>query len=365
VRILHVYKDYAPVLGGIENHVRLLAEGLAGRGHDVAVLVTAAGPRSSEESLGGVRVLRAGRLASLASAPLSPALAWRLGREPADVVHLHSPYPVAELGWLLSGRHPMVLTYHSDVVRQRLLGRLWAPWLELVLRRADRVLATSPVYVETSRFLRRVRERVRVVPPGIDPTRFTGIDAAAARARYGGGPTLAFVGRLRYYKGLDVLIDALTELPELRLLVVGDGPMGAAWRSRARSAGVADRVRWLGALPDDELPAVLAAADLYVLPAVARSEAFGIALVEAMAAGLPAVTTELGTGTSWVNQDGATGLVVPPGDPGALAAAVRALLADPDRRRRMGAAARRRALAEFSAAVMIDRVEQVYQEVMA
>ena len=365
MRIVHVYKDYPPVMGGIEGHLHMLASAQAALGHDVTALVTApAGPtRSTTED--GVRVIRARRLATLASTPLSPALWLALRRQPADIVHLHSPYPVGELAWLALGRRPMVLTYHSDVVRQRRLGLLWGPWLRLVLRRADRILATSPRYVDSSPYLRPLRSRTTVVPLGIDPARFDGLDRGAARARHGVGPNLVFVGRLRYYKGLSTLIEALPLLPQARLLVAGTGPMGEAWRSLATRLGVSERIRWLGDVPDAELPAVYAAGDVFVLPAVARSEAFGIVLLEAMAAGLPCVSTELGTGTSWVNQDGITGRVLPPGEPALLAAVLGELLADEGLRERMGRSARARVESELTAARLVERVMQVYAEVRA
>jgi glycosyltransferase involved in cell wall biosynthesis len=363
VRVLHVYKDYFPVVGGIENHVRALAEAQARAGHAVTVLVTAPSRRSDALALQGVRVVRAGRWATVASTPLSPALVGALRSERPDVTHLHSPYPVGEAAWLAFGRRPMVLTYHSDVVRQRVLGRLWAPGLRRVLRGASRVLATSPNYVESSPFLRAVRDRVDVVPLGVDPARVTGVDEPGARARLGPGPTLAFIGRLRYYKGLDVLIDALTRLPGVRLVVAGSGPMGADWRRRAEAVGVAGRIDWRGDVSDAEARDILAGCDLFVLPAVARSEAFGTVLLEAMCAGRPVVSTELGTGTSWVNRDGVTGRVVPPRDPDALAGAIAALLADEGARRRMGEAARARVLAEFTEARMVERVEVIYREV--
>ncbi len=366
MHILHVYKDYPPVIGGIEHHVRTLAEAQAGQGHAVTVLVTRPARGATSEAIeGGVRVIRAQRLATVASTPLSPALAARLADLEPDVTHLHSPYPVGEGAWLVAGRSPMVLTYHSDVVRQRFLGKLWAPCLRRVLARADRILATSPNYVESSPFLRPHRGKIEIVPLGVDPRRFTGIDRAEARTTYSprGEPTLVFVGRLRYYKGLHVLIQALGDLPGVRLLVVGSGPLTESLHEQAKASGVAERIAWLGDVAETELPRVLAAGDLYVLPAIARSEAFGIALVEALASGLPAVTTDVGTGTSYVNLDGVTGRIVPPDDPIALAAAIRALVADEAGRLAMGKAARARALAEFTAETMVARVGRVYAEV--
>jgi rhamnosyl/mannosyltransferase len=175
--------------------------------------------------------------------------------------------------------------------------------------------------------------------------------------------TLLFVGRLRYYKGLDNLIRALPQIPA-RLRVVGIGPMEAEWRALAQEIGVADRIEWLGETSDDELPAIYHGADLFVLPASHPSEAFGLVQVEAMAAGLPVVCTELGTGTTYVNLDGVTGLVTPPRDPGALATAINALIADPGRRAAMGRAAQDRVAQEFDLEVMVDRVLALYGDLI-
>ncbi len=147
-------------------------------------------------------------------------------------------------------------------------------------------------------------------------------------------------------------------------MVVGIGPMAAEWRALAERMGVADRIAWLGEAPDADLPALYHLADLFVLPASHSSEAFGLVQVEAMAAGVPCVCTELGTGTSYVNQDGVTGRVVPPRDPGALAAAINDLLADPVRRAAMGASARARVAAEFDLGVMVDRMVRLYDTIL-
>ena len=256
----------------------------------------------------------------------------------------------------------MVATYHSDVVRQRVLGRAWAPLLRRVLARANRVLATSPTYASTSAFLAN-RPNVSVIPLGIDPSPFRTADRAEAIRRYGGGPNVVFVGRLRYYKGLDVLLEAMTLLEHARLLIAGTGPMESTWRRKAFNLGVSDRVTWLGAVPAEELPLVYAAGDVFALPAVARSEAFGIVQLEAMAAGLPVVTTDVGTGTSWVTVHEETGLVVAPSNAAALADAIERLLDDPERAKAMGAAGRQRVLERFTLERVLDEVERVYADV--
>src|SRR5688500_8202768 len=189
MEILHLYKDYSPVLGGIENHVRLLAEAQAARGHRVTVLVASRGPRTHVENLGGVRVIFAARLATVASTPISVALALRLSAERPDIIHQHLPYPIGDAAQAAFGRaRRRVVSYHSDIIRQRGLLRLYAPLLRRSLRRADAMIATSPPYVASSPFLAPLAERCTVVPYGIDVARFERVEpskVAAIRQRFG------------------------------------------------------------------------------------------------------------------------------------------------------------------------------------
>lgn len=366
--ILHVYKDYYPVVGGIENHIRVIAEAQAARGHRVTVLVTNQHGPTTTEDLGGVRIIKARRLATVASAPLSPTLVSILRGMKPDILHLHSPYPVAEMAYLLAGRaQASVLTYHSDVVRQKNILRFYRPIFWRVLHKVNVIIATSENYVRTSPYLQRVRNKCVVIPLGTDVDRIANADRRASqaiRARYG-EPLLLFVGKLRYYKGLQYLIAALPQLPDVKLLVVGTGPMEEEWRALAAKWNVAERVIFAGEVPDEDLPAYYHAADLFVLPACERSEAFGTVLLEAMAAGLPLVTTELGTGTSWVNQGGVTGLIVPPRDPSALADAIHRLLDDTALRREMGRKAFDRVRNDFTQDVMVERILALYHQLLA
>ena len=365
MRILHIYKDYYPVLGGIENHVRALAEAQARQGHEVTVLVTSRGGATERGALNGVTVIKAGRLATVASTPLSVALPLELSRLQVDVAHVHTPYPIGELSnWLCGRARHTVITYHSDVVRQRRWLRLYAPLLRRVLAAADRILVTSPQYLASSPFLRSVADKCRVVPLGVAVERFLSADPSrvAALRHDLGQPLILFVGRLRYYKGLQYLLQALTSLRGVHLAVVGTGPMERDWKALAGELGLGGRVHFCGEVPDGDLPAYYHAADLFVLPACERSEAFGLVQVEAMAAGLPVICTEIGTGTSFVNVHRETGLVVPPCDPHALAEACGALLADEGWRRALGEKGRQRALAEFALDTMVARVEAVYRE---
>jgi len=297
--------------------------------------------------------------------------AHQLGRS-ADIVHLHFPYPLGELAHLFS-RSPAktIITYHSDIVRQKTLRTVYQPFLWRILRKADRLIATSGRYIDTSPYLSQFKSKCRIIPLGthveqfsqVNPQRVTELRAQLLAAQ----PDqllLLSVGRLRYYKGLDDLIRALPQIPNARYVIVGTGPMEAEWQQLARSVGVADRIAFAGEIADAELPLYYAACDLFVLPANARAEAFGTVIVEALAAGKPVISTEVGTGTSWVNVDGETGLVVPPHDPAALANAISQVLMNTKLRLRLGRAARTRAEAEFTVERMIDRVYAEYEDLL-
>ncbi len=372
MRIVHVYKHYYPVIGGIENHVRALAEEQARRGYEVTVMAASPGHGGGKQVIDGVRLVLLPRIATLCSTPICPTLPFRLRRERPDLIHLHFPYPPGELSRLVHGRDtPTVITYHCDVVRQRRLLRLYEPLLRRVLERADRVVVTSPPYLDTSRYLPSVRAKCTVVPLGIDVERFAD-DGGASRRRLRRGWGIAeeafvvgFVGRMRYYKGLDHLVKAITQVPAARLLLVGDGPLRQQLQRLSRALGVSERVTFAGQISDQVLPGCYRAADLFVLPSTSRAEAFGTSMVEAMAAGLPVISTELASGTSWVNESGTTGLVVPPSDPPRLAEAINCLREDPVLRSRMGAAARRRASSLFRLSSMVDALDAVYRSAAA
>ena len=365
IRVLHIYTDYWPVVGGIENHLRLLAEREAALGLDVTVLVTSRTRKTEQSSMNGVRIIKAGRIAAPASTPISPALFAWVARLRPDITHLQFPYPVGEAANLLLGRaRRTVISYQSDVVRQRGWLRLYQPLLWRVLRRADCLLASTPNYAATSPYLSQLRDKVKVIPLGIELTPFLQPSPLAQkiRAKYG-GPLLLFVGRLRYYKGLDWLIRAMPRIPAT-LLVVGTGPMEAAWRALAAESGAQDRVVFVGDAPDEDLPGYYQACDIFVLPASERSEAYGLVQLEAMASARPVVCTELSTGTSYINRHGETGLVVPAKDSDALADACNCLLADEPLRREMGVRARERVLAEFSADQMVERIVSLYRRLL-
>jgi rhamnosyl/mannosyltransferase len=337
----------------------------------VTVLCSAHGARHDrDEFVDGVRVVRCAEWGRVASTPICPGMPGWLARLGADVLHLQFPSPPGEVSFLLAHRHtPMVVSYQADITRQAAVLPLYRPVIHAVLGRARVIMAASPQYIEHSAFLRRYRAKCRVVPLGIDLEPFADLarhDAAASalRARYGGGPLVLFVGRFRYYKGLRVLLRAMSQVRGSLVLVGGGEEEGELRRLRTRLR-LEGRVHLAGSLDDAGLLAHYRAADVAVLPSIFAAESFGLVLIEAMASGLPLVSTELGTGTSFVNRHDETGLIVPPGDAAALAAALNRLIDKPALRRRMGEAGVRRAHEVFSADRMVAAVLDIYRDVVA
>ena len=364
LKILHVYKDfYPPVLGGIERHVALMCR-FQRQWADVAVLSCSRSHRTCVQDRAGIRVTEVGEWGRFQHAPVSPLFPLYLRRLRADVVVVHVPNPTAEAGYLLARpKGKLVVRYHSDVVRQAAAMKVYAPILMKFLRRADMIIPTSEQYLNSSATLQCVRERCRVVPLGILTEEFQKLDrerVAALRARYGGGYVF-FCGMHRYYKGLEYLVRAAADI-RAPVVIAGDGPERPRCEALARDVDAP--VTFTGALSHADLVAHLHGCAVFVFPSVERSEAFGIAIMEAHACGRPVVATRLGTGVEFINQHGKTGLNVPPRDPTALAEAVNMLLADDALRREMGGFARRRVETEFHAESVARTEFAIYQEVL-
>jgi rhamnosyl/mannosyltransferase len=388
LRVWHLAKFYPPATGGIETHLRTLAQAQARLGAEVRVVcvnhldragrdvtwrVLAATP-TVEEDDAVVRVRRLGKRVSLFRLEICPDL-FGLGKQlragRADVVHLHAPNPTMLLALAVARPAvPLVITHHSDVVRQKRLGLLLRPFESAVYRRAGAVLATSPPYAESSPLLCRHADRVHVIPFGIDlepfttPSHRTLEHARRLRGEHG-APLWLSVGRLVYYKGLSVAVEALRGVPG-RLFVIGEGPLAAALQQQAVEMGVADRVVFRGRAGADELAGAYHAATALWFPSVARSEAFGFTQVEAMASGCPVLNTAIaGSGVAWVSRHEESGLTVPVSDALALARAARRLLDEPGLRDRLGSAGRSRACREFDADTMARRTLDVYRAAVA
>ncbi len=364
-RVLHVGKYYPPYRGGMESHLQALCGELR-KSIAVSVLVANETRRLMATEMEGVPVRRLPRWFKLWATPICPSMVREIRRAHADIVHLHLPNPLAALAYLTSGvRARLIIAWHSDIIRQRTISTLLRPIEEALLRRATALIASSPNYVDSSPVLSRNRERCRVIPYGVRLESLRPRDAETVvkiRARYGPHIVLA-VGRMVYYKGFEYLVQAMTEVRG-RLLIVGEGPLRAKLERLALRLGVRDRITFLGRVSEEEVAAYFHAADVFAMPSTARSEAFGIAQLEAMACGKPVVNTRLDSGVPFVSLDGVTGITVPPADAKALAQAINRLFDDPALAAAFGAAGMRRVRDEFSVALMARRTLDLYREAL-
>jgi rhamnosyl/mannosyltransferase len=285
----------------------------------------------------------------------------------ADLVHYFFPWPFADVLRLLAPARPLILTYVSDVVRQQRWGRLYSPlmWHSLGSMRA--IVSNAPEYASGSTVLSspRLRDRVRIIPLGIDERSYPQHGDMGVLARLGlkvGEPFFLFIGVLRYYKGLHTLVRAAMEVGA-KVVIAGSGPEASALRQQAARQG-SGNVVFAGQVSDAEKVALLHACRALVLPSHLRSEAYGMVLVEAAMFGKPMVSCEIGTGTSFVNLDGVSGLVVSPENPAALAAAMNRLLHDVALAARYGAAARLRYEQSFSGPALGQAYARLYREVL-
>ncbi len=321
MKVLQLGKFYHPVVGGIETALKEICEGLSDQ-VDFQILV--ANTRwSTEHENGKLRVTRAASLGKCLSCPIAPSFPVWAKKFDADLIHVHLANPLAELSALLADRDvPIVAHFHSDVVRPLppVFRTLYNQFLHAFYRRVNCIVVPTPQHIEVSKFVPRYREKCRVVPFGIPVARFNLDEAGRKRVDElrDGPPTVLFVGRLVYYKGVEFLIRAMADT-KARLRIVGTGPLEDSLRALARQKGIADRVEFLGQVSERDLIAHYHACDVFALPSITNQEMFGLVQLEAMACRKPVISTNLPTGVPWVNQHGKTGYTVVPRNPEELA----------------------------------------------
>lgn len=376
LRVLHLGRFYDErAFGGTERHVAELLKALVPH-VEADNLVAARGMRGDCFAVDGYWVHRAPSLGVLASTAIAPAMiAWarRLhAAHPYDIVHLHFPDPLAQLvAQCLPRSVRRVVSWHSDIIRQRRLLVLYRPLLDHFLRDVDAVVAATPAHFSSSRQLDAVAASRRyVIPYGLDYARFD-TPAVLARARElrnataGSSPLIFAVGRHVYYKGFAHLIRAVQQLPDVQLVIGGSGPLSRTLQELAQSAGIAGRILFTGRLDEETLAAWHQACDVFCLPSTERSEAFGLVQLEAMACGKPVVCTRLGNGVNAVCLDGITGLAAEPENAASLAACLGRIIADQKLRARFGAAGRQRAREVFSTTRMAEETLALYRQLIS
>ncbi|MDX9943584.1 MAG: glycosyltransferase [Azonexus sp.] len=354
MKVLHFYRTYFPdTQGGLEEAIRQICASTQSHGVESRVLTLSPQPVPAVLHRPEGEVHRAQLIAEPASCSMGLGVfpRFRELQDWADVVHYHFPWPFADVVRLWSrSNKPSVVTYHSDIVRQRWLGRLYRPLMSRFLSRATRIVATSPNYARTSTVLQRYQDKLTVIPLGLDEQGYPSLDTALAadvETRFG-REFFLFIGVLREYKGLQFLIEAAKDLP-FPVVIAGSGPQEATLKAQALGSG---NVHFVGRVSDELKVALLHTCRAVVLPSHLRSEAFGVFLLEGAMLGKPMITAETGTGTSFVNVHEETGLVCRPADADSLRQAMLRLHVEPAFCQRAGDNARQRFCQLFTAEVM-------------
>ncbi len=367
MKILHFYKTYVPTYGGTQEFIYQLARGSGQRGHAVDVLFLGRGELCDRMELENHVAHRANLTFEVASTGVSLSAFGKFAAlaKSADIIHYHFPWPFMDVVHFATRVvKPTIVTYHSDIVRQQKMLKLYKPLMLRFLDSVDRIVATSPNYFATSEILYKFRDKTRVVPIGLDHSSYPEpSDETLARWRQRVGDRFfLFVGLLRYYKGLHILLDAISGT-NLAVIVVGSGPIEQEIRKRATRLGLAN-VTFLGSLPAEDKVALFKLCFGIVFPSHLRSEAFGISLLEGAMFGKPMISSEIGTGTTFINIHGQTGLVVPASDPDGFRCAMRYLVDNPCEAERMGKNARLRYQELFTADLMVSRYLELYEELL-
>ncbi|MBN3863740.1 glycosyltransferase [Pseudomonas frederiksbergensis] len=368
MRVLHFFKTYLPdSVGGIEQVIFQLCESGAEHGIEGQVLTLSADPTPPVVQLGKHEVHRAKLDIQFASTGFSYSVfkQFREMAAEADVVNYHFPWPFMDLVHFLNGMNkPSVVTYHSDIIRQKHLLKLYRPLMNRFLASADRIVAASPNYLHTSDVLQQFQDKTRVIPYGLNKAGYPQADSErmAHWRQTLGDKFFLFVGVMRYYKGLHILLDALKGV-DYPVVIVGAGPLEAELHAQAAALGLRN-IHFLGRLGDEDKVALLHLSYAIVFPSHLRSEAFGISLLEGAMYGKPMISSEIGTGTSYINIHNETGLVVPPSHPQAFREAMRTLWENPTLTAQMGVKAEARYRQLFTADEMGRKWTQLYQDLL-
>ncbi len=368
IKVLHFFKTYYPdSMGGIEQVIFQIAEGTQAHGIEPEVLYLSSRGAARNEPVANHLTHRAKLDLHVASTGFSLS-AFKdfaeLARK-ADIVHFHFPWPYMDLVHFATRLNkPTVVSYHSDIVKQKWLLKLYQPLMNRFFSSVDRIVASSPNYAAHSPVLTQFKDKVSIIPYGLD--RSTYPKASAEKLAYWrqrlGERFFLFVGALRYYKGLDYLLEA-ARISGLPVVIMGGGFLEQQLRQQASDAGLS-QVQFLGGLPDEDKVALLELCYAFTFPSHLRSESFGMSLLEAAMYGKPLISCEMGSGTTFINLADQTGLVVPPRDAPALAQAMQQLWDDPAQAQAMGAAAQQRFENVFTASAMANAYAELYRSLL-
>lgn len=375
-KILVIGKYYPPFMGGIEDNTAAVARSLAGAGHAVTALVNSHDQSGvDDEVIDGVLVLRRRPWLTVLNQPIAPSLFKGIDLSIFDIVHFHAPNPFANalLVPMLLGARPkpaVVITHHMDIQGRPGVREISRALYARLVRSAKLVVVTSIKNAELSRDL-PATDHLLAVPLGVEPERYAlgsegRAEALAWRSRLSGdAPLVGFLGRHARYKGLDVLVRAVAQLPGVHAALAGDGPYRSDTEALAVKLGVADRIHFLGKVDHQTKLLMLSSIDVYAFPSTEITEAFGISQLEAMLCGAPVVASALPTGVTDVSVDGYTALTCRPSDAEDLAEKLRTMLADRVLAKRLADSAREHVLASMTSAAIEAQMRAAIEKVLA
>lgn len=369
MKVLHFYKTYRPeTFGGVEQVIYQLANGSTKSGIKTSVLTITGKSEFGVIQLNDHYIYQCKRNFQIASTDFSLKAIWKFKElaASADIIHYHYPWPFMDLvHFFTKSNKPTILTYHSDVIRQSYLKKLYSPIMHRFLNDVDIVVATSPNYLKTSSILQKYKDKIEIIPIGIDKESYP--QPHVTKIKYWeeklGNKFFLFVGVLRYYKGLQVLLESLT-IVDYPMVILGSGPMEKELKRKAVEFNLKNLI-FVGQLEEEDKQAVIAISYALILPSNLRSEAFGVALLEASIFGKPMISCEIGTGTSYVNIDGETGFVVPPSSPNELHLAMKFLWEHPKVSSKMGRKALVRYQELFTAKRMTEKYINLYNDIIS
>lgn len=369
INVLHFFKTYYPnSYGGIEQVIFQVCEGAAKHGVKSIVEYVSPGKDGEVECFHHHQIVRDKQILDIASTPLSISSIRKFKKlaESADIIHYHFPYPFSDVLHFICGvNKPTVVSYHSDIIKQKYLLQLYKPLMNRFLDSVTAIVATSPNYLATSETLRKFEYKTSVIPIGIEPSHYPASNKENIIKWQRELPErfFLFVGNLRYYKGLNTLIDAMEENSDIHVVIIGSGPLEKDLKESAARKKLKN-IKFVGALTDEDKNALLELCYGIVFPSQLRTEAFGITLLEGAMFGKPLISCEIGTGTTFINRHNETGLVIPPSEPQKLKDAMSFLWKNPTISREMGENAKKRFFELFTAEKMVGKYVELYKEIL-
>ena len=365
MKVLHICKYYYPYKGGMETHVYNLCNRLRDKHVNLEVLAFNDGFITKHDIIRNISVTRIASYGKIFSTPLSLSLPLYLSKNGFDIFHIHLPNPIVNIFTLLMRLKNIIVTYHSDIIKYKYVFRIYKPFLLRLLNKVNYIIVPSPITIESSNILSKYKDKCIAIPHGIELKKYNQTELIKKKVneikKIFSNRIILFVGRLRYYKGLEYLIKAMKRIDGI-LLIVGKGNLEFRLKKLVFKLDLNDKIYFLGEIPDEELIFFYHACMVVVLPSIEKSESFGIVQLEAMACYKPVISTNIKTGVSWVNQNMKTGFVIPPKDVNSLSSAINKLINDERLRNRFGENGRKRVEEEFTAELMSNRVVDLYEK---